>query len=81
VDNQFYEGGYERIRPSIILGVFLLATYTASADEYQHVTRGTLITAMGNKQGIVLMTDSMVTYTDATSLVEFGDSRDTLAKD
>jgi hypothetical protein len=51
---------------SIVLGVFILASYATSAQEYPHVTRGTLVTAMGNKQGIVLMTDSMVTYTDAS---------------
>lgn len=51
---------------SIVLSVFILARYGTSAQEYPHVTRGTLVTAMGNKQGIVLMTDSMVTYTDAS---------------
>jgi hypothetical protein len=50
----------------VILGVFLLAAYSAIADENPHVSRGTLITAMGNKHGIVLMTDSMVTYSDAS---------------
>jgi hypothetical protein len=53
-------------RRPIVLGILLLATHSARADESPHVSRGTLITAMGNKQGIVLMTDSMVTYTDTS---------------
>lgn len=55
------------LRGSVLLITLLLGTYSAGgADEYPRATRGTLITAMGNKQGIVLMTDSMITYTDAS---------------
>ena len=37
----------------------------ASGQDKPKISHGTLITAMGNKYGIVVLTDSMVTYTDA----------------
>src|SRR5882724_11794180 len=51
----------------LTLGVFLIFTAKASSGQENYKsTHGTLITVMGNKQGIVVVADSMGTSLDSS---------------
>jgi hypothetical protein len=55
-----------RLHPLItFLTLAMLSVPLAGGQDKEKIAHGTLITAMGNKAGIVVMTDSRVTYTDA----------------
>lgn len=50
----------------ILIASLILTVHSSRGQDIHQSTHGTLITVMGNKQGIVVVADSMVSYLDCT---------------